>query len=129
MLLEDERLLGGAVGAALERLAASLAVAGGVDDDPLALTQAAEGGLVAEQLQGVDRLPAFADQQAVVVLAQNGDRDPLVVLADLDLALEIELVEHALDQIAGAICGAVWPVGGLRHASRLPDLPPMCADN
>ena len=64
-----QRLLGGAVGAALEGLAPALAVAGGVDDDPLALAQAAEGGLVAEQLQGVDRLAAFADQQAVVVLA------------------------------------------------------------
>ena len=64
-----QRLLGGAVGAALERLAAALAVAGGVDDDPFALAQAAEGGLVAEQLQGVDRLAPFADQQAVVVLA------------------------------------------------------------
>ena len=68
-----QRLLGGAVGAALERLAAALAVAGGVDDDPFALAQAAEGGLVAEQLQGVDRLAAFADQQAVVVLALDGD--------------------------------------------------------
>ena len=67
-----QRLLGGAVGAALERLAPPLAVAGGVDDDPFALAQAAEGGLVAEQLQGVDRLAPFADQQAVVVLAVDG---------------------------------------------------------
>jgi len=116
-------------GASLEGLSAPLAIAGGVDDDPLALAQAAKGRLVAEQLQGVDRLAPFADQEAVVVTAPDRDRDPVVVLDNLDLAVEIELVEHALDQLAGAIGRAVWPVGGLGHASRLSDLPPICADN
>src|SRR5882757_2926554 len=55
-----EGLLGGAVGTALARLAAPRAVAGGVDDDAFAVAQAAEGRLVTEQLQGVDRLPSFA---------------------------------------------------------------------
>ena len=114
-MVAAQRLLGGAVGAALERLAAALAVAGGVDDDPLALPQAAEGGLVAEQLQGVDRLAAFADQQAVVVLALDAWRDPVVVLLDLDVAVEVELIEDALDQLAHALGGLVGPVGGLGH--------------
>src|SRR5690349_17428231 len=91
-----ERLVGGPIGPALERLAAALAVAGSVDDHALALAQAAEGGLVAEQLQGIDRLPSFADQEAVVVLALDGQQDAVVVLLDHDLAVEIELVEDAL---------------------------------
>ena len=110
-----QRLLGGAVGAALEGLAAALAVAGGVDDDPLALAQAAEGGLVAEQLQGVDRLAAFADQEAVVVLALDVTGIRLVVLLDADLAVEVELVEDALDELRDALGGIVGPVGGLGH--------------
>src|SRR6185437_3932761 len=59
-----QRLLGRTVGAALERLAAPAAVARGVDDHAFAVSQAAEGRLVAEQLQGVDRLAPFADQEA-----------------------------------------------------------------
>ena len=59
-----ERALGGAVGLALDRLAAALAVAGGVDRDALAVAAAAEGDPVAEQLDRVDRLPAAADQHA-----------------------------------------------------------------
>ena len=83
----------------LERLAAPLAVAGGVDGDPLALALAAEGGAVAEQLQGVERLAAAADQDAeVVALALDPAEDPLLVLLDLDLGVEVEgvgdLLEH-----------------------------------
>ena len=122
MLLK--RLLGGAVGAALEGLAAALAVAGGVDDDPFALAQAAEGGLVAEQLQGVDRLAAFADQEAVVVVALDRDGDAVVVLLDLDLAVEVELVEDALDQLRTRSAGSSGQSAVSVTSGRLSDLPP-----
>ena len=69
-----ERPLGGAVGLALDHLAAALAVAGGVDPDALAVAAPAEGGPVADQLHGVDRLAAAADQQAEV-LAVDPCRD------------------------------------------------------
>ena len=95
-----QRLLGGAGGAGGEDLAAALAVAGGVEQDPLALADPAEGGLVAEQLQRVDRLAAAADQEPVVVVAADDRFDRLVVLGDLDIALEVELVEDALDELA-----------------------------
>ena len=45
---------------------------GGVDDHPLALAHPPESSLVGDQLQGVDRLPPFADQQPVILVA--GDR-------------------------------------------------------
>ena len=120
-----QRLLGGPVGAALERLAAPLAVAGGVDDHPLALAQAAEGRLVAEQLQGVDRLPAFADQEAVVVLALDREQDALVVLLDDDLAVEVELVQDALDELLRSLGGVVGPVVASR--TRAAGYPTACA--
>src|SRR5215213_5064017 len=91
--------LGGAVGAGDEDLAAALAVASGVEDDALALPHPAEGCLVAEQLQGVDSLPALADQQAVVVLAADHDVDAVITLLDLNLTLKVELVEDLLDQL------------------------------
>src|SRR5829696_6593205 len=94
-----EGTLSGAVGAGDENLPAPLAVAGGVEHDALALAHAAESGLVAEQLQRVDRLPAFADQQAVVVLAADDDVDPIVPLLDLNLTFKVKLVEGLLDQL------------------------------
>ena len=116
-----QRLLGGAIGAALERLAAPVAVARGVDDHAFAVAQAAESGLVAEQLQGIDRLAPFADQEAVVLLADDGHDDPIVVLLDLHVAVEVELIEHSLDQLAGALGGGLGPVGEVRHAPNLSD--------
>src|SRR6185312_3127723 len=90
-------------------------------DHPFAIAQAAEGGLVAEQLQGVDRLPSFADQQAVIVLADDGHDDPVVVLLDLHLTVEVKLVEHPLDQLAGTLRRGFGPVGQVGHAPRLSD--------
>ena len=110
-----ERLLGGAIGAALQGLPAAGSVPGGIDDHPLALAQAAESGLVAEKLQGVDRLPPFADQEAVIVLPLDREQDPVVVLLNHDLAVEIELVEDSLDELLGALGGIVWPVEALGH--------------
>src|ERR1700742_3003015 len=91
-----ERLLGCPVGPALERLAASLAVARRVEQDALALAHAAEGGLVTKQLQRVDRLAPFADQQAVILAADDGGSDPLAVLLDLHIAVEVELAHGEL---------------------------------
>src|SRR6185312_727294 len=119
-----QRLLGGAVGAALERLLAPPTVARGIDDHPFAIAQTAEGGLVAEKLQSIDRLAPFADQEAVVVFADDRDDDPVVVLLDLHVAIEIELVEHSLDQLAGALGRRIGPVGQVGHAPRLSDLWP-----
>ena len=79
--LPASALLGGPVGPLLEQLAATLAIAGGVEGDALAIPHAAEGGLVAEQLQRVDRLPTPADQHPVVVVALDHGEDPVVGLA------------------------------------------------
>src|SRR3954454_19351314 len=113
-----ERLLGCSVRPSLERLPASLPVTGCVDDHPFALADPAEGRLVAEQLQRVDRLTAFADQEPVVVLALDRQEDPLVVLLDQDLAVEVELVEDALDQLLGALGGSIGPVEALGHGQQ-----------
>src|SRR3954452_24171455 len=100
-----ERLLGCPVRPPLERLPAPLPIASCVDDHPFTLADPAEGRLVAEQLQRVDRLTAFADQEPVIVLALDREEDSLVVLLDHDLAVEVELVEYALDQLLGAVGG------------------------
>lgn len=110
-----ERLLGGPVGPALERLAPPLAVAGRIDDHPFALAETAEGGLVAEELESVDRLPPFADQEAVILLALDREQDPVIVLVDDNLAVEVELVEDSLYEVLGALGGIVGPVIALRH--------------
>jgi hypothetical protein len=47
--------------------------------------------------------------------ALDRGRDPIVVLCDIHLAVEVELVENALDQLAHALGGGIGPVGGLRH--------------
>src|SRR5918992_84389 len=100
---DPERLLGGAVGAGGERLATTLAVAGRVDDDALSLAHSAKRRLVAEQLKGVDRLPATADQEPVIVIALDHGLDPLLVLVDVDFAVEVELVEDPLDHLPDAL--------------------------
>src|SRR5215218_1402354 len=110
-----QRLLCRPVSAPLERLAAPGPVTGGIDDNPLALAQAAEGSLVAEQLQGVDRLPTFAEQQAVVVLTLDGEQDPLVVFLDRHLTLEVELVEHSLDELLRSLGWVIGPLEALGH--------------
>ena len=106
-----DRLLGGEVGPAPQRLALAPAVAGGVDGDPLALLAAAEGGLVAEQLDRVDRLAVAADQQADVLAVDVGV-DLVLVLLDRDRGLEAELLDDALEQHAN-------PLGRLLGQHRL----------
>src|SRR5688572_19490219 len=76
---------------------AALAVAGGVDGDPLAVRLALEGGPVADQLQGIEGLAAAADQDAEVVLAVDVGEDLLVGLGHLDVGVEVELVEDPLE--------------------------------
>ena len=81
-----ERPLGGPVGLALDRLLASLPVAGGVDHHALAFLKAPEGGPVTEQLHRVDRLAAAPDQQTDVIALDPAD-DLLGVLLDLHLGV------------------------------------------
>ena len=78
----------------------------------------AEGGLVAEQLQRVDRLAAPADQEAESSSPSIAARDLLVVLVDLDLGVEVELVEHPLDDRADPLGRLVRRVVG--SSLRLP---------
>ena len=78
----------------------------------------AEGRLVAEQLQRVDRLAAAADQQPVVLVADDGRLDALLALIELDLTIEIELVEDALEQHGNPLTRLLRPLL-LGHAPTL----------
>src|SRR4051794_36984338 len=116
-----EGLLCSPIGTRDQDLATALAVPGGIHHDAFALPHPAESGLIAEQLQSVDRLPSFADQEAVVVLACNKGLDPVVALADLDVALEVELGEDALDQLTDPVHRLLRPLPSsdcLRHRPR-----------
>ena len=74
---------------------------------PLALLATPEGGLVAEQLHGVDRLSVAADQQADVLAVDIGV-DLLVRLLDGHGRLEPELVDDALQENANSLCRLLW---------------------
>src|SRR4029077_4041391 len=102
----------GAVRASHQDLATSLAIAGGVEHDAFALTHAAEGGLVAQQLQSVDRLPSFADQQPVVVFPADDRVDPVVVLAHLNLTFKVKLVKDSLDELSDPLGRRFRPLPG-----------------
>jgi hypothetical protein len=111
-----KRLLGGPIGARGQRFAAPLPVAGRVDDNPLALPHSAKSGLVGKQLQCIDRLPPFPDQQSVVVIATDGSGDPVVLLANLNLATEVKLIENALNNLPNPLSRLPWPVVSSSHA-------------
>ena len=64
------RLRRGAIRLALERLGAPVAIARGVDDQPLALLATAKGDAHGEVLDRVDRLAVAADQEAQVVAVE-----------------------------------------------------------
>ena len=96
-LLVPDRILGGQVGPAAQGLALAPAIAGRVDRDPLALLAAAEGGLVAEQLDRVDRLAVAADQQADVLAVDVG-ADLVLALLDRDRGVQAELLDDPLEQ-------------------------------
>src|ERR1044072_4073795 len=108
--------LGGAVGPCRHPLAPFLPVAGGVERDPLAVPHAAEGRLEAEQLQRVDRLPALDDQQPVVVLAPHDGLDPLVLLTNPPLPVQIQLIETPLDKLPDPLSGLLRPIRTVAHA-------------
>jgi hypothetical protein len=97
---------------ALDRLAALLAVARRVDEDPLALAVSGERGPVAQELDRVDDLAAAADDDSEV-LALEATRDLLGVLLDLDPRLEVEGVGHALEDRPHALGGFGRQVGGV----------------
>ena len=120
LLARLQRPLGGAIGLALDRLLASLPVAGGVHDHPLSLLEPAERGPVAEQLHRVDRLAAAPDQQAHVLAVDAAD-DLLGVLVDLDLRLDVQRVDDPLEDRPHALgrLGRQAAVPVARHRASL----------
>jgi hypothetical protein len=116
VLAAAKRLLGGPIGPRCQRFATALAVARSVDHNPLALAHPAKGCLVGKQLQGIDRLPAFPNQQAVIVIATNGSSNPVVLLANLDLAIEVKLIENALNNLSNPLRRLLWPVVSSSHS-------------
>ncbi len=89
----------------LDRRLAALPVTGGVDHHPLPLLDPAKRRPVAEQLHRVDRLATAPDQKAHVLPIHPAD-DPLGVLVDLDLAVDLERVDDPLED-------RPHPLGGL----------------
>ncbi len=109
-------LLGSPIGPRRQGFAATLAVTGRVDNNPLALAHPAEGRLVGKQLQRIDRLPALTNQQTVIVVTGNGSCDAVVLLPNLDLTVEVKLIENALDNLPNPLSGLLWPVVSCGHA-------------
>jgi hypothetical protein len=56
-------------------------------------------------MQGVDRLPVTANQQALVVVPRNHGNDLLFTFVDFHLALQLELVEHPFEHDADPLRG------------------------
>ncbi len=114
-----QRLLGGTVRSRGEHITPSLAVARGIEHHPFAVTQAPKGGLKAEQLQRVDRLAAFADQQPKVILAGNDGLDPLIVLPNLNLTIKVKLVQDPLHKLPNPLSRLLRPFRLATHAQHL----------
>ncbi len=111
-----QSLLGSTIGAGGEHLPSTLSVARCVEHDPLAVTQATEGGLEAKELERIDRLPALADQQPKVVIAGNDGLNPLIVLPNLNLTIKVKLVENPLNKLPNPLRRLLRPFGGVAHA-------------
>ena len=89
-----------AVGERLERRPTAVAVPGRVDDDRLrSLVASAAEDRVGEVLDRVDRLAVLADQHAELG-AVAASRTLLVVLHDVDPALDAERVADSLEELA-----------------------------
>src|SRR5919108_3647261 len=73
LLARLEGSIGGAIGLALHRLAASLPVARRVHHDALSILASPERGAVAEELHRIDRLAAATDQQADLLALHSPD--------------------------------------------------------
>ena len=126
----------GPVRLALERLLAALAIAGGIDDDALALVAVVERRAPGKVLERVDHRPVATDQAAEVVRPVDRRADLLLVLLDLDARLEAECRDDArhdrpytLDGLGGDFqrCGllsfhvplhSAAPAGAPRHPRR-----------
>ena len=93
--------LGRLVGGGPQRHSSSLAVAGGVDDDPLAGSLAAESDPVGDVLDRVDRLAVVADQQAEV-LSDELAGNALLVLMDAHLSIDAGVGRNPLQQFLHA---------------------------
>ena len=112
-----QRLVGGVVRHAHERLATALAVPARVDDHaacgavPLAVDHAR-----GKVLDRVDRLPVMADEEAqVVAVDRAGDR--LTIVGDLDVAVEVERIDDPLEEVGDDILRCVT----IGHQRRLPE--------
>src|SRR6185437_7694514 len=78
--------LGSPLGLTLDRLAATIPVAGGVDEHSLAVLATAERRPIAEELHGVDRRAAPADEQSDVLPVDSAD-DLLLLVDHLDAGI------------------------------------------
>ncbi len=114
-----QRLLRGPVGTSRENLSTSLPVSGGIKHNPLAIAQPAESRLKAEQLERVDRLPSFPNQQPIIVLTADHRFDPLVVLPNLDLTVEVKLIENPLDELLNPLRRRLRPISFIAHSAHL----------
>src|SRR5215207_5509155 len=97
-----QSLGGRAIRHSVQRRLATLAVAGGVDRDLLAVLGAAERGPENEVLERVDGGSVLADQQAEVVAVHRG-ADLLVALLDVDGRVQAERVDHPPDDRSRAL--------------------------
>jgi len=117
-LISAQRLLRRPIGTGRKRVPPSLPVPRRVDHNPLAIPQAPERSLVGKQLQRVDRLPPLADQQPVVIAPHNRSSDPIVILDDLNVTVEVQLIENPLDKLPNPLRRHLRPIGNLTHEAQ-----------
>src|SRR4051794_33243501 len=98
-----EGLRGSAIGLALERLLAALAVTRRVDDDALALVAIMEGRAPRKVLQRVDRLAVAPDQPAHLVGPLDRGANLIVGLGHLDGGVEPKRLDDAADHLPDAL--------------------------
>ncbi len=111
-----QRLLRSPIGPRSQNLPATLSVAGNVEHNPFSVPEAPKRRLESKQLQGVDGLTSFADQQPVIIVARDDGLDPLIVLGDLNLTIKVELVENPLDKLLNPRSGLLRPFTLITHA-------------
>src|SRR5579871_3591906 len=95
------RRLGRLVGRSSQRRGASLPIAAGVDDQSLAIVASTEGDPIRQVLDGVDGLAVRTDDRPQV-LAREFRRNPVGVLTDPHLGIDVELVRDPVEQLLNA---------------------------
>ena len=114
-----QSLLRRSVGPRSKGLASALAVSSRIDHNPFPLPQPPESGLVSQKLKRIDRLAPLPDQQPVILVPVDGGRNPIVVLDDLDLPLQIELVQNPLDKLPNPLRRLLRPISFFTHTCTL----------